>query len=238
MSITPEVPQLDPMRVQVRKHALLNEISQNPSRRWWRVAVPATALAAAVVGAVLWTPTNPSAYASWTAEPRAPGPGVDTVVADCREKLAERDRITRGEFPDWPGAPTEVSVVDQRGDLTLVVFTGPEAVHTCLRSDDGLESGGGGGGVVALGTDRYRAMTYGADAGDGAGRGARRTLTARVSPEVAKVRVDTQDGKQVVATLGTDGWLVAWWPGQAEVTTVTLYDKEGNRLGTEPGGVR
>lgn len=236
--ITPEIPQLDPLRVQVRKHALLNEISEKPRRRWWRIAVPATVLAAAVVATtVLWTPTNPSAYASWTAEPRAPGPDADGVIADCRERLAQSDKNNRSVFPNWPAMPTEVSVVDQRGDLTLVLFTGPEAVHDCLRSRDGLQRGGGGG-IVALGTDRYRAMSYGADAGDGARHGARRTLVARVSSDVAKVRVNTQDGSQIGATMGKDGWLVAWWPGSAEVTTVTLYDKAGNELATEPGGVR
>jgi hypothetical protein len=238
VNISPDIPQLDPMRLQVRKHALLNAIEEKPRRRWWRVAVPATALTAAVVATtVLWTPTNPSAYASWTAEPRAPGPDVDALIADCREQLAESDRRTRTDFPNWPAMPTDVSVIDQRGDLTLIVFTGPEAVHDCLRGSK-RSYGGGGGGIVALGADRYRAMTYGTETGDGAGQETRRTLIARVSPDVAKVRVNTEDGRHVAATLGKDGWLAAWWPGEADVTTVTLYDKAGNEIGTEPGGVR
>jgi hypothetical protein len=238
VNISPDLPQLDPMRLQVRKHALVNEISAKPSRRWWRFTVPATALVAAVVTTlVLWTPTNPSAYASWTAEPRAPGQDVDAMIADCREQLAESDRLIRTESPNWPAMPTEVSVIDQRGDLTLIVFTGPEAVHDCLRGSKG-SYGGGGGGIVALGADRYRAMTYGSETGVGAGRESRRTLIARVSPDVAKVRVNTEDGRHVAATLGKDGWLAAWWPGEADVTTVTLYDKAGNEIGTEPGGVR
>ncbi|MGW4215056.1 hypothetical protein ACWEIJ_44270 [Lentzea sp. NPDC004789] len=238
MNISPDIPQLDPMRLQVRKHALVNEISAKPSRRWWRFTVPATALVAAVVTTlVLWTPTNPSAYASWTAEPRAPGPDVDAMIADCREQLAKADRNTRTYFPNWPATPTEVSVIDQRGDLTLIVFTGPEAVHDCLRGRKG-SYGGGGGGIAPLGADRYRAMTYGAETGDGAGQESRRTLIARASPEVARVRVNTEDGRHVAATLGKDGWLAAWWPGEADVTTVTLYDRAGHELGTEPGGVR
>ncbi|HEX8870739.1 MAG TPA: hypothetical protein VF821_34055 [Lentzea sp.] len=238
MNITPEIPQLDPLRVQVRKHALLNAIEENPRRQWWRLVVPATVLAAAAVTAtVLWTPTNPSAYASWTAEPRAPGPDAGDMIAVCRQQLTESDKRIRENFPQWPAMPTEVSVVDQRGSLTLVVFTGQEAVQTCLRSRDDGVRGGGGGGIVELGADRYRAMTYGADSGD-ANHEARRTLVARVSAEVAKVRVNTKDGNHVGATMGKDGWLVAWWPGESDVNTVTLYDEAGNELGTEPGGIR
>ncbi len=104
MNITPDIPQLDPMRLQVRKHVLLNEISARPSGRWWRLAVPATVLAAAAVTAtVLWPVSNPSAYASWTAEPRAPGPDADTAIAGCRERLAESERNTRTYFPNLPG---------------------------------------------------------------------------------------------------------------------------------------
>lgn len=237
--ITPEIPQLDPKSIQVRKHALLNEISAKPSRRWWRLAVPATVLAAAAVTAtVLWPVSNPSAYASWTAEPRAPGPDADTVVAECRARMEESEKTRRKYMPNFPAMPTEVSVVDQRGDLTQVVFTGPEAVHTCLRSDDGLQASGGGGGIVPLGSDRYRAMSYGKDGGNGGANDHKRTLTARVSAEVGKVRVTTHDGRHVIATIGKDGWLVAWWPGESDVNTVTLYDKAGKELGTEPGGVR
>ena len=56
--------------------------------------------------------------------------------------------------------------------------------------------------------------------------------------EVAKVRVNTHDGRQIGATMGKDGWLVAWWPGTSDVNTVTLFDQAGAELGTEPGGIR
>jgi len=31
-----------------------------------------------------------------------------------------------------PEVPTEVSVVDQRGELTMVLFTGPQSEMLCL----------------------------------------------------------------------------------------------------------
>lgn len=239
--ITPEIPQLDPLRVQVRKHALLNEISEKPHRRWWRIAVPATMLAAASVATtVLWTPTNPSAYASWTAEPRAPGQNADALIATCREKLAERDRINRRDFPDWPPMPTEVTLIDQRGDLTLVLFTGPQSNQFCLRSPKGIESGSGGGSrdpIPPLGSKRFRMQGLeSVDPEPGHGE-PRRTVLAEVGPDVAKALVTTEDGRQVVSTIG-NGWMVAWWPTTAKATAVTLYDRTGGVLGTESAEIQ
>jgi hypothetical protein len=241
VNITPDIPRLDPMRVQVRKHALLNAIEEKPRRRWWRIAVPATVLtAAAIATTVLWTPTTPSAYASWTAEPRAPGPDVDRMIADCREKLVQHDRNIRSEIPNWPAAPTEVSVVDQRGDLTMVLFTGPESDMSCLISPKGFEMGGGGGspgGRPPLGSARFRTQGLGASDPDPGQGEPRRTLIAQVGPDVAKARINTEDGRQVTATLG-NGWLVAWWPTKAKATTVTLYDRAGGVLGTDSAEIK
>lgn len=232
--ITPDIPQLDPMRVQVRKHALLNEIDEKPRRGWWRLAVPATVLAAGVVaGTVLWTPANPSAYASWTAEPRAPGPGADTVVARCRELIAEFS--ARHNDPDWPAEPTDLTIVDQRGDLTLVLFTGPESDKSCLGTPKGMEMAGGGGsrnGRPPLGSAKFSLEGLQASNPDPGHGELRRSLLGRVSADVAKARITTEDGKKVTATLG-NGWMVAWWPTAAKATSVTLYDGEGNVIGTE-----
>jgi len=239
VNITPDIPPLDRMRLQVRKHALLNEISAKPSRRWWRFAVPATTLTAAVVAAiVLWTPTTPSAYASWTAEPRAPG-DVEPVLARCRERLDRHDaRGREGNLPDWPAAPRDVSVVDQRGSMTLVLFTGPEATLECMHTPQGVSVAGGGTakGLDPLGDRLFR--SYGASlTSDRDGDNPMRVLTGQVSPAVGKVLVGTRDGLKVTAPLGR-GWILAWWPSREDATSVTLYDHAGNVLGTEPAEVR
>ncbi|KOV82147.1 hypothetical protein [Nocardia sp. NRRL S-836] len=241
MNITPEVPRLDPVRVQVRKHALLNEISTKPARRWWRFTVPATVLTAGVVaGTLLWTPTTPSAYASWTAEPRAPGPEADGLVAGCREELARHDRTIRQDLPNWPAMPTEVSIVDQRGDLTLVLFTGPQSDQTCLGTPKGIEVQGGGGdprGRPPLGSAKF-SLEGSQVSNPDPGRGEpRRTVLARVSPDVVKARLETADGRKVTATIG-NGWLIAWWPTLSEATKITLYDGEGEVIATESVGFK
>ncbi|MEU0883583.1 hypothetical protein ABZ345_33685 [Lentzea sp. NPDC005914] len=239
-NITPEIPQLDPGRVQVRKHALLNALEEKPRRRWWRVVVPASALAAAaVVTTVLWTPANPSAYASWTAEPRAPGPAADAVVAQCRQMITQNSGF-HGNDPTWPDPPTDLTIVDQRGDLTLVLFTGPEMQESCLGTPKGIETAGGGGdprGRPPLGSDLFRLQSLVSSNPDPGEGEPRRTLVAEVGSAVAKARVSTEDGKQVTATIA-NGWMVAWWPTAAKPLSVTLYDGGGDVIGTESAEIK
>ncbi|PWK82205.1 hypothetical protein C8D88_11473 [Lentzea atacamensis] len=236
--ITPEIPQLDPLRLQIRKHALLNEISSKPSRRWWRFTVPATALVAAVaVTLVLWTPTNQDAYASWTAEPRAPG-DLAPVLADCTKTLDRHDAQGEGNRPNWP-APREVSVVDQRGDLTMVLFTGPQSEMLCLRTPKGVAMSGHGNatGREPLGDRLFADFAGQMGMTDVNTRNSMSVLTGRVSPKVGKVVIGTEDGLEVTATVG-NGWVVAWWPSLGKPKHVRLYDEAGGVLQTSPIPVR
>lgn len=230
MNITPEVPQLDPMRVQVRKHALMNEISTRPSRRGWRVAVPAIALAAAAVAAaVLWTPTNPSAYASWTAEPRAPGKEESqSAVDECRNRIGKLSKLDEG---GWQ-APAEATLVDQRGNITLVLLVGPKSSAACLKTP--VYTMWGMGQALPPGETRIRVI---GNAKFDAGGEPARALTGQVAAGVARARVDTTDGRQVVATV-SNGWIGAWWPSDADATSVTLFDDAGNVVGTVRPEVR
>ncbi|MFI6097674.1 hypothetical protein ACIA8G_19095 [Lentzea sp. NPDC051213] len=229
MNITPEVPQLDSMRVQVRKHALMNEISK-PARRWWRIAVPATGLTAAIaVAALLWAPANPSAFASWSAEPRAPGAESFAAADKCRETFdnmttPEQDKAARESGIPVKPRPTNAALVDQRGTITLVVLTDPESVGYCLFTGSYWMIGMGG----PEGDSRFLATRTGRGADD---KDPARVLLGHVDPEVRGVRVDTADGKQVTATIDR-GWVAAWWPSYAEATQVTLYDVNGNTLRT------
>ncbi|MFD9705250.1 hypothetical protein [Lentzea sp. NPDC059081] len=239
MNIKPDIPQLDPMRLQVRKHALLNEIGARPSRRRWRFAAPATALVAAVaVALVLWTPTTPDAYASWTAEPRAPG-DLAPVLADCGERLDWHDARGKEEnLPNWPAAPRDVSVVDQRGSTTLVLFTGPQADMLCMRTPEGVAMTGSGSGRDREPLGGRLFADFGANLStDRDGRRPMRVLSGRVSPEVAKVVLETEDGLTVTATIGK-GWILGWWPSGGDPKHVTLYDRAGGVLETSALPVR
>lgn len=236
--ITPDIPQLDPMRLQVRKHALLNEISSKPSRRWWRFTVPATALVAAVaVALVLWTPTNQDAYASWTPEPRAPG-DMAPVLADCGRPLDEHDADRGTNGPSWP-APRDVAVVDQRGDLTMVLFTGPQSEMLCLRTPTGVGMTGRGytTGREPLGDRLFADFAEQMGMHNIENDSKMNVLTGRVSPKVGKVVVGTEDGLEVTATVD-HGWVVVWWPSLGKPKDVRLYDEAGAVLQTSPIPVR
>ena len=191
--IKPDIPQLDPLRLQVRKHALLNEISAKPSRRWWRFTVPATALVAAVaVALVLWTPTN-----------------------------------------------REVSVVDWRGDMTMVQYTGPQSESLCMWTPQGVAMSGRGHvkGREPLGDRLFADFAPQLGMTDVRTGSSVQFLTGRVSPKVGKVVIGTEDGLEVTATTD-NGWVVAWWPSLGKPKYVRLYDQAGGVLQTAPIPVR
>ena len=230
MNITPDIPKLDPIRVQVRKHALMNEISTKPSRRWWRIVVPATGLAAAAaVGALVWPVSSPSAFASWSAEPRAPGAEAFADAGRCRETFdnlldPEQEQAARESGIPLRPMPTDAALVEQRGNITLVVLTDPQSVGYCLYTGTYSMIGMGG----PEGENRFLASRNGMG---GAEEEPARVLLGHVGPEVRGARVDTTDGRQVTATIDK-GWVAAWWPSHAEATQVTLYDVNGNTLRT------
>ncbi|MCG8926113.1 hypothetical protein [Lentzea sp. CC55] len=239
MNITPDIPRLDPMRLQVRKHALLNEVSAKPSRRWWRFAVPSTALVAAVaVALVLWTPTNQDASASWTAEPRAPG-DLAPMIAACGKTFDRMDaeRGLEGR-PVWP-APREVAVTDQRGDMTMVVFTGPRSEALCWGTPKGVGMSAHGGVEERepLGDRLFADFAPQIGMTEVSSGTSTTVLTGRVSPEVGKAVIVTEDALEVTASLG-NGWIVTWWPSLGKPKEVRLYDGAGVLLQTAPVPVR
>ncbi|SFR23036.1 hypothetical protein SAMN04488564_106454 [Lentzea waywayandensis] len=233
--IKPDIPQLDPMRLQVRKHALLNEISSKPSRRWWRFTVPATALVAAVaVTLVLWTPTNQDASASWTAEPRAPG-DTSPMITECGKTLDRHDaeRGVEGQ-PVWP-APREVSVTDHRGNMTMVLFTSPQSEALCWGTPKavGMSAHGGIEEREPLGDRLFADFAPQIGMTDVSSGTSTTVLIGRVSPKVGKAVIVTEDALEVTASLG-DGWIVTWWPSLGKPKQVRLYDEAGSLLETAP----
>ena len=149
MNITPEIPRLDPVRVQVRRHALMNEINRKPARRGWRLAVPATGLAAAVtIGAVWWTTPAPPQVADDPA-----------LAGQCDLALARAE-------PDRPFTAPKSAVVERREQIALVVMIHFETRWFCVfdgrsqivarKSDGSLAADDG-----ATATTRFRAVNEG-----------------------------------------------------------------------------
>lgn len=200
--------------------------------------MPATVLVAAgAVTLVLWTPTNPDAYASWTAEPRAPG-DLGPALADCGKTLAQHDADRGTNGPDWP-APREVSVVDWRGDMTMVLYTGPQSESLCMRTPTGVSMSGHENvkGREPLGDRLFADFAPQMGMTDVDGSNSTKILTGRVSPKVGKVVISTEDGLEVTATTD-NGWVVAWWPSLGNPEHVRLYDQAGSVLQNAPIPVR
>ncbi|MGW6936409.1 hypothetical protein ACWGE0_40565 [Lentzea sp. NPDC054927] len=207
MNITPEIPQVDPIRVQARKHALLYEIGQRPARRGWRLAVPATGLAAAVaIGAVWWMSPTP--------------PGLTDAAAVDRCQTA----LSMLRMP-WPG-PGEVSssVVDRRGNVVLVLLTGRETMWFCMFEGESWV----GDSESPRGSGDTRLVAYQGDTVEGKPTG---MAYGRVRPDAHTARLDTADGRKVPVLLDK-GWAVTWWPSDAKAKLVTLYDEAGHVLET------
>ncbi|WP_086668485.1 hypothetical protein [Lentzea kentuckyensis] len=208
MNITPEIPQLDPIRVQARKHALLNEIGQQPARRGWRHAMPATALAAVVViGAVWWMSPAPITLTD--------GAAVDRC----------QDALGRMRMP-VPG-PGEVnsSVADRRGDVVLVMLTGPESMWFCIFEGESWTSAHKFPRLISTNVEF---VAYLGDVIEGKRTG---MAYGRVRPDARTATLEIADGRKVPVLLD-QGWAVTWWPSSAEAKLLTLYDEAGHVLET------
>ena len=141
----------------------------------------------------------------------------------------------REKPPNFPEAPTELSIVDQRGIMTLALFTGPQSELICRHVQGGHASLTGSGraeGLEQLGDALFR--SFGASMhSERDGRNPMRIISGMVSPKVGKARIETGDGLKVTATID-NGWLLAWWPSKEDATLITLYDRDGGELGTQP----
>lgn len=222
--ITPDVPTMNPTRLQARRHALVAEVvgkTETPMRRKFalRFALPAVAVVTAVAAAVVLLIPEPSAYASWTAEPQSTSPAIAaSSVEDCRARIAEMP--TASQFT----MPTDGVLTEQRGEITTVVLASKDSFGVCLRTPHQTLTGIGD--TVDLGADSMQVVAL---PGMRSGNEPARVFLARVSPVVSTARIDTTDGRHVTATVN-QGWCVAWWPSGADASRITLNDQAGNLI--------
>ncbi|ANZ35595.1 hypothetical protein BBK82_05375 [Lentzea guizhouensis] len=219
MNITPEVPQLDPVRVQVRKHALLNEIAARPARRWWRVAAPVSALAVtAVVAAAVWWGQPPR-----TGDPELGARTPGEAVRQCTAPGAPHMRLRTEHNPKIPPNASDVALVRDLGDVTIAVFLSAEGAVYCVA-----------------GPDRQFVPAAPQTAGQWfatfpylGSSGARGVVVGKVRSGVRSVVATSALGEQTRA-VPADGWVVLHMPGSAVATSVTTYDMAGGVLETVP----
>lgn len=244
MTVETKLRELDPARdipdslvSEPRARALLARLTADmelvprrpsPRKTRTRVLTASLAIAATTAGAFVLAQSvgAPSAYASWTATPRA-------ATADEVRNWGQHCLSMNGSVQSHDYA---VRLVEMRGKFAYTVLTAPDGFEaTCLIHDNGPEQPVTGGGFTGsltaepqpdgLATNSVRSVTD--EGGD-----TEYEVTGKAGAEVAAVSFHV-NGTEVHATL-KNGYFAAWWPGSTSVlptwgppnpyVTVTLQD--------------
>jgi hypothetical protein len=178
---------------------------------------------------VLAGPGTANAFAAWTAAPTTPAPGqVSSAEATCEAAAATPPSDKTAGLAT--GA-TQVSLVDNRGPFTLVLFgantsttlmcvSGP-SINPSTLANSQMRSIGGQPALPAAGqiaVDRLQA--------DSANGQAYTIAEGSVGPGVTAAILVLSDGSDIVTTTG-NGFFLAWWPGSAVVTSATVTTATG-----------
>jgi len=215
-SMPPDVAQR--MRHELEFAVAAPEPSRPKTRvRWGALTIAAAAAAAAAILAIQpWVST--SAYASWTAAPdQVDAATTQTLGAACAQQQ-------RAHFKGFSAVVPVVA--ERRGDFTAVLMGGGNSTAVCVST-----TAGDLGGQTQL-SPMPAAATVVMDDNPGllSGPDAFRVAYGRVSADVAKVVVQTQDGLTVIASTA-QGRFLSWWPSGAGPSTITASDGAGRQVG-------
>jgi hypothetical protein len=226
----PAIPYLTDDRLVTRGRHLVQEITAQRRRRQRRVVglgsagLVAGGVTAALV--VLLGAGTPSAFAAWTASPTSPAPGqLAAAEAACAARPANPP-------PGVPALPTKVTLADTRGPFTLLLYgtnTSSQGALVCMSGPDGTQFSVALGDQPPLPGAGYITVDHlQAQSADGqiyviaegsAGAG------------VSAATLALSDGSHVATTIG-NGLFLAWWPGQATVTSATVTSASGTTTQT------
>lgn len=184
-------------------------------RHWFAIGLVATFLAGC--GAGFLPMPSPDSFETWSRTPLAPDPQM--------AKLALEQSSCRGGLD--AAVPLTIVLQDRRTSSTAAFFlTAPGHFGSCL-----ISAGGAGGGSSTNVIPALRGVITVDEQGSGtAGAVTSVTLGGLVTPDVAAVRIDLDDGQQVQASVGNGYWL-AWWPGVAAGVRVAALDGAGVIVG-------
>ncbi|MGZ4191001.1 MAG: hypothetical protein ACXVRW_00965 [Solirubrobacteraceae bacterium] len=206
-------------------------------------ALVAAAAAAAGVLLVDLGPRTPEAFAGWTAAPtHASAAQVADAKGDCGSRLS--DFSTRsGKAMKAAGIKSLPTIsqmtpvlTDTRGPFTFVIYSGPNgATGTCISgpSFTSLSTRSGGATEPPAGKIVASFEAHTAHAQD-----AYSFVEGHAGDGVTAATLILSDGSQVQTTI-QNGWLVAWWPGSAAVTSARVTTASGTttqHLETQPVG--
>ncbi len=226
------------------------------ARRRPRLALGVGAAAAAAVLLTVATVATqtlltqaPSAFAGWSAQPKAVERAAAAAAdATCREQLANTPMPLGGALKDL-----EVAVTDGRGPFTWVLYNSAGGGVSCLvgpslTAISGRTGNGGSFGIAAAGVGPASGPVgagSSATAGSGSmlstGDDGSRVSTVHlttdggqaytladgtVADDVTGVTLVLGDGTRVAATVA-NGWFAAWWPGGRDATSIEVTTPDG-----------
>jgi hypothetical protein len=204
------------------------------------VAAGVLATAAAVAAAVLLIDLGPqtsAAFAGWTPTPtRASAAQVAGATDDCTSRLRDfsagsAKAMRAARIKDLPTI-SEMSPVltDTRGPFTFVIYSGAHNSNgTCISGPNFTSlSTRSSGGVPAAPAGKVVAFfqAHTAHAGD-----AYSFVEGHAGAGVTAATLILGDGSHVQTTI-QDGWLVAWWPGSAQLTSALVTTASGTTTQT------
>jgi hypothetical protein len=232
-------------------HSILSQpIAEAPrhSRREPRVLL-AAAFAVALLAVVVFVGGSmiqpPSAFATWTALPtrldpafaeqmqencalRAPSDDDPDLDPELRAAMANQRRV----FATLP-----LVVMDQRGRAAVALFaarlTDGQASVMCMtvaaKAGGRPVAGGGGSSTGAIESPRDGPLRLFTAQRNSSDAGIYTSYAGHVDPEVAQVTLERSEGGGVTASV-SDGYFVAWWPGDAYATNFVAYGAGGETL--------
>jgi hypothetical protein len=245
---SPRTPVLDDAWIESRRAYLVKEIvSSAPRHRSRRVLVGASgalAASAALAVGVFGLGASP-AFAGWTAQPTTTSPDV---LAPAEAACAQEASSIAANNPEY-GSLAPVALTDSRGPYTLIVYgqspnpsicvsgNGFTALSESTGSGVGAtvssitgSSGQSGQGVATHEGSSHASVAVTPTPGQAAientftmsGNGAPFSVVEGVvGTDVGQVDLVLSDGTSVDATVG-NGTFVAWWPGDASVTSTQV----------------
>jgi hypothetical protein len=221
----PAIPHLADARLVTRERHLVGEITAQRRRRQRQLlALGSTGLVAGSVAAalvVLLGADTPAAFAAWTSSPTTPAAGqVVAAEGSCAARPVNPP-------PGTPALPTKVTLVDTRGPFTLLLFganTSSQGALMCMSGPDGTQFSIASGGQPPLPQASHITVDrLQAESADGQPY---TVAEGSVGSGVSAATLVLSDGTQVMTTIG-NGLFLAWWPGQATVTSATVTSASG-----------
>ncbi len=246
-SITPDVPGAAEDRTEALEPDSPSRQEPGLSWRWgqWSTSRRRLSIAAVLVVAVLGVSATAlfiarrPAPALWSPVP-VPVSGADKAAAASRcQASTNRLLAAQRSMAAIPGSGTwvvpadvvdPVVVAERRGPTTSVLLSGAGTRSVCVGSD-GI--GMNPTPVQALGPGVGLSMhDEGTSSTTTAGQvRIVRTLDGQVASAVSAVRIHTDDGRSLQASVG-GAFFLAWWPSSSRAVSVTAYGADGTVLGS------